>query len=143
MTVHDLRTFASILAMYVHQNLASIHRGALMIRCVADGSLVAAVFGNDGYIANDKARREVDLVRVWLREGLVEELGFGLTPDGTSWALLVRADNSRFQTALGKAFHTEMFKAYLDDTVQAAWESACGAAPSELRALFAPRQPAR
>jgi hypothetical protein len=143
MAVQDLRTFASILALYVKQNMASLHRGAFMVRCVADGSLVAAIFGNDGYAGDEKTRREVGLVREWLREGQVEELGFGLTPDYSSWALLVRADTSRFQTPLGKAFCTEMFKAYLEDTVEAAWQSACGTQPSGLRNLFAPRQATR
>src|SRR5262249_45491616 len=141
MAVQDLKTFASLLALYVRQNLDSVHRGALLIRCVADGSVVAAVFGNDGYMEHEQTRREVALVRQQLRDSLIEELGFGLTPRVDSWAVRGRTDCARFRPAAGQAFHVEMFKAYLEDTVQAAWQIACGGEPGDTRSLFPSSRP--
>src|SRR5262249_7282314 len=124
MPLANLHKFATMLAMYVKKNMSSTVRGAMLIRCVNDGSMVAAVFGNDNYAAEPSAQREVQFVRQELAGHGVEELGFGLTPDGVTWTLLVRADNSRYQTAAGKAFHMEMFRVFLEDVVQGAWCSA-------------------
>ena len=126
MALMNLKMFATMLAMYVKKNMESTHRGAMLIRCVNDGDIIAAVFGNDNYVSDANTRREVELVRGRLTQALVAELGFGLTPDGSTWTLLVKADNGRFETAAGKAFHMEMFRLFLEDTVQGAWRSACG-----------------
>src|SRR5262249_42232252 len=101
-------------------------RGALLIRCIGDGNMIAAVFGNDNYRFDDKVRREVELVRRQLKEADVEELGFGLSPDGHSWTLLVRADSQQYQTERGKAFQVEMLKIMLDDIVWRSWRTVCG-----------------
>jgi hypothetical protein len=125
MAMMNLKSFATMLAMYVRKNMASVHRGAMLIRCVNDGTIVAAVYGNDHYVADAKVRREVELVRQQLTQASLEEIGFGLTPDGSTWTLLVRANN-RYQTEAGKAFHLEMFRIFLEDAVQGAWTGACG-----------------
>jgi hypothetical protein len=126
MVLTNLKTFASMLAMYVKKNLETTNRGAMLIRCINDGAMVAAVFGNDNYIGDAQTRREVELVRQQLTQGSVEELGFGLSPDGATWTILVRTDNSRYQTPAGRAFHMEMFRIFLEDVVQGAWSNAHG-----------------
>ncbi len=126
MALMNLKTFATMLAMYVKKNMASVHRGAMLVRCVNDGLMIAAVFGNDHFLADDKTRREVELVRERLAEAAVSELGFGLAPDGSAWTLLVNAEGSQYHTEVGKAFHMEMFRIFLENTVQGAWCSACG-----------------
>src|SRR5438477_11627859 len=102
----QLDTLATILATYARTKLSDVHRAALLVRCTQDGSLVAAVIGNDDFLSNAQARREVELVRTQLRHASVEELAFGLSQDGHSWALLVKVDNQGFHTATGKAFRT-------------------------------------
>jgi hypothetical protein len=126
MALANIQTFANMLAMYVRKNMESTHRGAMLIRCINDGAMVAAIFGNDNYRGDINTRREVELVRKQLKQGSVQELGFGMTAEGATWTLLVKADNSRYQTAMGKAFHMEMFRIFLEDVVQGAWSSACG-----------------
>jgi hypothetical protein len=126
MALMNLRNFATMLAMYVQKNMGTMNRGAMLIRCVNDGSMVAAVFGNDNFAGDTNTRHEVELVRRELVGKAIEELGFGLTPDGNTWTLLVRADNARYHTSAGKAFHMEMFRIFLEDTVQGAWSSAAG-----------------
>jgi hypothetical protein len=126
MVLTNSKLFATMLAVYVKNNFASTSRGAMLIRCVSDGTVIAAVYGNDNYLTDSKARREVELVRGRLGQGQVQELGFGLSPDGSSWALLVRTDSNRFHTAAGKAFHTEMVRIFLEDAVEGAWSNACG-----------------
>ena len=81
--------------------------------------------GNDNYGADGKARWEVDLVRQWLKNTGIEELGFGLSADSHTWALLVRADSQHYQTDVGRAFQMEMLKASLDDALRGAWRTAC------------------
>jgi hypothetical protein len=121
-----MQTFATMLAMYVKKNMENIPRGAMLVRCVNDNSMVAAVFGNDNYLTDANSRREVELVRLHLSQAYVEELGFGLAPDGSTWTLVVKAAPSQYKTAAGKAFHLEMFRVLLEDTVQGAWNRASG-----------------
>ncbi|MCS6851580.1 MAG: hypothetical protein NZ700_10490 [Gemmataceae bacterium] len=112
------RMSASDLAAYARKKLSNIHRGSLVIHCTGDGSMVVGVFGNDNYAADRNTRREVEKVRQQLRDANLEELGFGLAPDCSSWALLVRPARQRFQTKAGQAFQLELIKAYLDDLLQ-------------------------
>lgn len=126
MPMIDLHTFATVLATYAREKLPAIHRAALLVRSTTDGSIVAAVFGNDEYANNPQALQEVELLRAQLKEAQIDELAFGVTGDGRSWALLVRADTSGLQTALGRAFRAEMLRAYLNDAVWAAWRTAGG-----------------
>jgi hypothetical protein len=128
MAMVHLKMFASMLAAYVKKHMESIDREAMLIRCINDGDRLAAVYGNDNYIGDPKTRREVELVRQQLSPVAIEELGFGLTPDGSTWTLLVKMDKSHYQTAAGKAFHMEMVRVFLEDVVQGAWRSACGVA---------------
>jgi hypothetical protein len=130
MALMSIPTFATMVAMYVQKNMRNLVRGALLIRCVNDGSTVAAVFGNDNYAADNNVRREVDLVRQELTQSQIEKLGFGVAPDGATWTLVARSDNGAFQTAAGKAFHMELFRIFLEDTVQAAWCNASGVTPN-------------
>jgi hypothetical protein len=133
MTSRDSKTFASNLATFVRLKMAEVPRSALVVRCTSDGSMLGAVFGNDHYLGNHLAKKEVGLVRQQLRESGIEELGFGLSHDGQSWALLIRTDFEELKTSSAKAFRTEMYRAYLEDLVWAAWRTACGASPDEAR----------
>jgi hypothetical protein len=128
----NLNAFARMLATYAGNKLSQIHRTALLVRSSREGALLAAIIGNDGYADSSHTRREVELVRQQLRDAAIEELAFGRSLDGNSWALLVKADNQGFQTAVGRAFRTEMLRAYLDDAVWAAWRTASGTEPREL-----------
>jgi hypothetical protein len=119
-----------------HQAI-TVERGAVPLRLVdeslqpprpvEDGPLVLGVFGNDNYDADVKARRAVELVRKRLRDSDARELGFGVSEDGQTWALLVGADKSRYQTVTGRLLQRELLKAFLEDAVWNAWQSAGGA----------------
>lgn len=134
MSILNLNGFASMMATYVRQKLAGVHRAAILVRCTTDGSVLAAVFGNDNFIGDARTRREVDLVRRQLKESAIQELAFGLSRDGHSWALLVRTDTHDCTTDLGRAFRTEMLRASLDEAVWAAWQSVSGEMPPADRA---------
>jgi hypothetical protein len=131
MTSRDSRTFASNLATYVRLRMADVPRSALVVRCTGDGSMLGAVFGNDQYLANHLVKKEVGLIRQQLRQVGMEELGFGLSHDGQSWALLIRTDLDKLQTSAAKALRTEMVRSYLEELVWAAWRTACGASAEE------------
>ena len=131
MTTRDSKTFASNLATFVRLKMSDVPRSALVVRCTHDGSMLGAIFGNDQYLGNHLAKREVGLIREHLKQAGMEELGFGLSHDGQSWALLVRTESDGLKTSMAKAFRTEMYRAYLEDLVWAAWRSACGGACDE------------
>ena len=134
-----LNDIACGLAAHVRKNLARVERGAVPVRLVEDtagpirvveeGSVIG-VFGNDNYVAEAKARREVELTRQRLRELGAEEAGFGLSQDGYSWALLVRCDERRYRTEKGKALQRELLKIALEEAVSRAWRDACDAMPT-------------
>ncbi len=100
------------------------------LQFIDDGGAVVGVFGNDNYLADAKARREVQLIRQQLRETDAQEVGFGLSKDGFSWALLVRVNDTRYQTAPGKTLQKELLKVFLEDAVSRAWKHACEDSPA-------------
>ena len=122
----NLKMFATSLAMYARKELATHPRGSLLIRMVGDGSVIAGVYGNANYIADPKARQEVDLVRQRLKEAGIEVQQFGLSLDGHTWALLVQLDDGAYQTEAGKAMYRELLKAELDDVVQGVYQTLHG-----------------
>jgi hypothetical protein len=134
-----LNDIACGLAAHVRKNLACVERGAVPVRLVDDTAgfvrvmqdgAVIGVFGNDNYIAEAKARREVEITRRRLREMGVEEAGFGLSQDGYTWALLVRCEDGRYKTETGKALQRELLKISLEEAVTRAWRDACDALPT-------------
>jgi hypothetical protein len=125
MSVANLDALAVLLGDYIRRRLPDINRAALLVRSTLTSNGIAAVFGNDGYQTNPAARREVELLRQQLRQAEIEEIGFGVSSDGRTWVLLIKADNSGFQTELGKSFRIEMLRACLDDAVRTAWQMAC------------------
>ena len=106
----SMNDIACGLASHVRKNLACVERGAVPVRLIDDTTgpvrvieegAVLGIFGNDNYIAEAKARREVELTRGRLRDFGAEEVGFGLSQDGYTWALLVRGDDRRYSTETG------------------------------------------
>jgi hypothetical protein len=82
---------AAGVATYARENLSAQPRGAVSIRYPAAGLVFVGLFGNDDYAGEERARREVDLLRERLREQGLEVLGFGVGEGGRGWALLVKA----------------------------------------------------
>jgi hypothetical protein len=126
MTRYNYVEFVNALALYARTRLSAINRGTLLIKITEDGSLLAGVFGNDGYARDAKARMEAHLVRDRLKALSADELGFALSPDGHTWAVLVKADWQPYQTAAGRTFQMEMLKSSLDDVLEGAWRAAEG-----------------
>ena len=127
---------ATNLATHARHNFFFLPRGAVPVRLVEDdlatgrvlqeGNVIIGVFGNDNYLSDSRARQEVELIRVRLKETIAQEVGFGLSPDGYSWALIVTADTQKYGTAVGKAFHRELLKSSLEDAVEQAWRKVAG-----------------
>jgi hypothetical protein len=139
MNWYDWNETAKGLATQVRKSQITVERGAVPLRLVdesarpprfiEDGPLVLGVFGNDNYLADRKARREVELLRQRLKETEARELGFGMSEDGLTWALLVGADRNRYKTGPGRALQRELLKVFLEDAVWHAWTSADGRCP--------------
>jgi hypothetical protein len=108
-----------------------------LVQCCEDGSLLVAVFGNDRYTIDSRVAREVELVREWLTAAGALELGFGVSPDGDAWAMLLRIENHRYHTPAGQEFFGELVRAEVEEEVDRAWRAACGAdrAPAVVRRM--------
>jgi hypothetical protein len=127
MTLIDWNDTARGIAGYMQQFRSLVERGALRLQCEmanapSDGDLpvVVSVFGNDNHLAG---RREVQLLRNRLDDSDLEELGYGESDDGSSWAMLIGSAQNPCQTKIGKMFHVEMMQMFLDDLVWRAWET--------------------
>jgi hypothetical protein len=82
--------------------------------------IVAAAFGNDGPLTDERVKREVTFLRQRLPELGIRELGFGISPDGKGWALLVEAETFS-ATEIGRALRAELMVPLLENAVRQAW----------------------
>jgi len=116
---------AAGLARHVRKNALPMRRGALFMTCAGDQRSAAILFGNDNYAGSDQSRLAVALIRHRISETDMEEAGFGLSPDGYTWVLLIRAHPDHdCSTVAGKAFQLEMWKTALQDLILEAWHRA-------------------
>ena len=113
--------FAVDLTAYVRKHWSSMHRGAMLMPFIHDTTLFALVFGNNSLLSWDSTNAEVELIRQHVRGHGAEDLGFGLSLDGLTWALLVRLENEAAQTRLGRDFQCEMLKLTLEEAVREIW----------------------
>src|ERR1700736_3496906 len=86
MALDNWNAYATLLAMTARQNTSLAPRGVLSIDCPGEKTPVVGVFGNDNYAEDKRVKREVDLIRYWLTVAALEEVGFGLSQDGFTWA---------------------------------------------------------
>jgi len=112
-----------MLANFARNNLFTVNRGTFQIRIPDEEPMAAAAFGNDDYSHDVEVRREIAMLRGCLSDRAADELGFGTSDDGRSWALIVRPQSWRYRTAVGKKFQTEMLKGFLGDVVQGTWRT--------------------
>jgi len=95
--------------------------GAILLPRTPDGMIIAWLFDYDAAGLGESTRRELALLRQALEDAAVEELGFGFSPDGRAWSLVVRADQRHLRTEIGKAFHREMLADSLSKALLEAW----------------------
>jgi hypothetical protein len=87
---------------------------------------VIAIFGNDGYSVDGRARDEVAMLRRKLAEAGHAVLGFGVdSQDGFTWALLVSSAGPE-SSETGQAFRYALLADDLDDLVLEAWAESNG-----------------
>ncbi len=128
MLLDNWDALATGFASYVREFLPHAPRGALTIRLPRGVGHVIGVFGNDGDAADGRAKAQVAVLRKRLQEAGLDELGFGLSEDGHTRALLVGPGPSPRHT-LGGETPAEALAAWLDDAVWEAWRIACEAPP--------------
>ncbi len=112
------------LAAYMREFRPHIQRGALALRLPRGRGQLVGAFGNDGYTTDERAQREVSVLRRLLGKAALEELGFGLSEDGHTWALLVRTRTLPCDLP-GIEIAPEALTAFMDDAVWEAWRLAC------------------
>jgi hypothetical protein len=136
MSDHDWNETAKEFAQHMAQYRVLVKRGAVPFRfldettqpgkILDDAPLVIGMFGNadfDAATAGASGSLELDQVRHLLRDEAVEELGFGISNDGFTWALLYGADKGPYETTAGQEFHRELLKSFLEDVAWEAWRS--------------------
>jgi hypothetical protein len=118
--------FAADLTAYVRKHWPTMHRGAVLMPFVNDTNLFALLFGNNLLPVWEKANAEAEAIRQHIRRHQIEDLGFGLSPDGLTWVLVVRVEKTLCETTLGQAFQREMVKFTLEEAVREAWWTVYG-----------------
>lgn len=81
----DWNAFASEKANVIRREMPNSDRTALLAG--ADGESI--LFGHDDYLRDPRAREEVTLLRGYLAEAKIPQLGFGLSDDGRTWVMVV------------------------------------------------------
>lgn len=86
------------------------------------GPVVIGVFENDNIMAG-RTDLEIELLRHRLDHLGATELGFGVSEDGTTWALLIAAaDQNNYQTEIGKRLQLELITSSLDEMIWDSWQ---------------------
>jgi hypothetical protein len=129
MTGYDWNETAREVADFVQQLRPIVDRGAIPLQLDArdavageDEPVVVGMFGNDNDPGNSGSR-EVELVRNRLQDSPLEELGYGESSDGSTWALVIGAVQSPCLTPTGHRFQRELLQIFLDDLVWRAWNT--------------------
>ncbi len=131
MLLDNWNALAIGLAAYMRESRPHVPRGALVIRLPRGTGQLVGAFGNDGYTTDDRVRREVSALRRRLGKAAFEELGFGLSEDGHTWALLIRPGRPPCDPS-GVEIAPVGLTAFVDDAVWEAWRRACAGPAQEV-----------
>jgi hypothetical protein len=108
-------------ANYLHEQHFEAHRGAVLWK-----PGIVALFGNDGYLQDERTRNEVDIVRKKLQAARIKEIAFGTdsVEGGCTWALLFEVRGHEYQAKVGRMFQRVMLTNSFFDLVWDAWAAA-------------------
>ncbi|TWT55472.1 hypothetical protein KOR42_28580 [Thalassoglobus neptunius] len=90
---HGSDATSEMMALLVNEENFSAHRGAEEIDDGPDDSYECIVFGNDGFQEDVRSRKEVARLMMRLDQLGIPILGFGVEPEGYSWAMRVECDD--------------------------------------------------
>ncbi len=124
MKTYDWNETARGLAGFVQKFRFLVQRGVVPLQVETEEPvrrdefpLLFGVFGEEAGLEH----QEAESIRQQLQEdpGL-HELGFGVSGDGSTWAMLIGADQTRYHTEAGRALQRELLKVFLEDAVNRA-----------------------
>ena len=99
----DWNAYAIEKANLIRRDFPKAERTAL--HTGSDGASV--LFAHDDYLNDPRARQEITLLRHYLRDGGIPELGFGISHDGRTWVMVVWSqDEVALNRALFDAWRT-------------------------------------
>jgi hypothetical protein len=107
----DWNAYAVQKANLLRRDFPTAERTAL--HTGSDGASV--LFAHDDYLTDPRARQEISLLRAYLRESGIPELGFGTSDDGKAWVMVVWSTDD---AALSKALFNAWQTAFADSAVQ-------------------------
>ena len=101
--VRDWNAYAVQKANLIRRECPNLERTAL--HTGSDGASV--LVAHDDYVADPRARQEVTLLRKYLRDSGIPELGFGVSDDARTWVMVVwSTDETALSQALLDAWQT-------------------------------------
>lgn len=74
----------------IQRDMPGSGRGAFQ----TDAPGVCVAYGNDDCAGDHHARLEVTLLRQYLDDGRIRELGFGTSDDGRTWCMMVQSNDA-------------------------------------------------
>src|SRR5437667_392423 len=110
MTACKWRIVASVLAAYFEGKLPTPSGGAVLVGSPGGGDVTAVAYAKG---EGEEAAPVADLFRCWLRGAGLAEVAYSPSRDGTTWTVVVQADDESLHTVVGRAFHAEMVRARL------------------------------
>jgi hypothetical protein len=126
-------------------------RGVVQLRLIDDstqpprvldnGPLVVAVFGNEAYHTDPRARAMVENFRHCLPDAGAREVGFALGDGGAHWVMLVGVEPADYRTEAGKTLQKLLLEGFLEDTLCMAWRGSYGFLPDGAYASAPAEQP--
>jgi hypothetical protein len=124
MSRYDWNKAATGLASFVQKFRSLVQRGVVplqiekeaMEREIDEHAVLFGIFGTD-----QGGPEHLEVIRHHVHEDpALRELGFGVSGDGATWAMLIGAEQTHFRTAAGRACRRELLKISLEDAVQRA-----------------------
>jgi len=107
--------FAAGMAAIARSRWSRAACGTVLLEIENADCPVAAIFGNEDYGADDRVQERVDGLREELESASLEEIGFGVSPNGEGWAILARPGD-HYETRAGKAFQEDLLAIRLEET---------------------------
>lgn len=111
MTTTTKGRFADAVANYVHEQMFKPHRGVIQVADPRGGQPLFVLFGNDGYLEDDRTKQYADhLFAQYRRHGYGVEFGTG--GEGCTWVVVIRSDHNVAGELRLEAFEHDLYDAY-------------------------------
>jgi hypothetical protein len=111
MKTATLDGFADAVANYIFNGMFPPHRGVIEVADPRGGRPLIVLFGNDGYLRDDRTKRYAD--RLYAQYcGWGFDADFGTCSEGCTWVVVIRSDDNVAGDLRLEAFEHDLYDAY-------------------------------